>query len=469
MSQLQPFDLGQVRDFAQSWSGDRQGLAAIALAAVQALGADAASQAAAQGLAEPGCVAVVCGQQPALGGGPLYNLIKAAAAIAWAQSLQEQGLPAVAIYWCASDDHDAGEADHVDIVGRNGLLRRLRSPLPRPGLALHWQPAAPGLEMLAAAADQLPGSGLGRAWWQARQAADGEGLGAWQCRLLQACFPESGLICIEARQLRPLWSALAAESLPRWPAAELAQRRRELLSQGLPPAFGDLAYPPWFQDSQDGRRPITPAELDQRLRRNSQDCSPGAALRPILQQLALPAAIYCAGPGELAYHRFLSPIYPALGALPPQLCPRPQISLHDGWLRRGLAAWGLSSAELAPAQALPRPIAAADPSLDLLAQAHQDLAKLVQQAHDEDHQRRLRSGLERLGRLRHELQRSLERGERRRANRPPIGHLRNWLYPRNVAQERVLSCWQALNQYGPELVHRIQACLAAGEKDCKIS
>ena len=57
-------------------------------------------------LRDPNAVAVVTGQQPALFGGPLYNLYKAVTAVRLAQALEEQtGRPHVPVFWIANDDH----------------------------------------------------------------------------------------------------------------------------------------------------------------------------------------------------------------------------------------------------------------------------------------------------------------------------------------------------------------------------
>jgi len=69
-------------------------------------------------LAAGRAIAIVTGQQPALGGGPLFTLAKTAHAVAVARHLSATGTPAVPVFWCASEDHDRGEADHADLIAR---------------------------------------------------------------------------------------------------------------------------------------------------------------------------------------------------------------------------------------------------------------------------------------------------------------------------------------------------------------
>src|SRR4051812_10616106 len=73
------------RDFAARGSWDRAALARIL---DDAIGEPAPAVAAAiAGLRQRDAVCVVAGQQPAVGGGPLYTLVKAAQAVAIARRL----------------------------------------------------------------------------------------------------------------------------------------------------------------------------------------------------------------------------------------------------------------------------------------------------------------------------------------------------------------------------------------------
>ena len=77
------------------------------------LPASAAREAHLQALSQPGTVVVVTGQQVGLLGGPAYTLAKALTAVALARRLERQGVPAVPVFWLASQDHDLREAQRV--------------------------------------------------------------------------------------------------------------------------------------------------------------------------------------------------------------------------------------------------------------------------------------------------------------------------------------------------------------------
>src|SRR5712664_1552252 len=72
---------------------------------------------------ERGAVAVVSGQQVGLFGGPAYAVYKAVTAIRLAEELSDAGIPAVPIFWMATEDHDLDEVRHVTWFNSGKLLR----------------------------------------------------------------------------------------------------------------------------------------------------------------------------------------------------------------------------------------------------------------------------------------------------------------------------------------------------------
>lgn len=395
-------------------------------------------------LGDPASVAVVAGQQPAVGVGPLYTLIKAAQAVVLAQQLTAVGTPAVPIFWCASEDHDLGEAGHADLILRSGEQQRFQHALGGGKASLRFRPAHLWWNGLLAHADQYLGPGIGRDWWLDHAPHPDDGLGAWTCRVLAALFPS--LVCVEAHQLRPLWSSTIAAALERWPVTELNEHRATLLTAGADDAFGTLDDPPLFADRMDGRVALDRATA-QRLLADDPTClSPGAALRPILQQAALPCALFIAGPGELAYHRFIAPLYAALGVARPRLVPRCSMTVVQPWVKRGFDRWGRAPGDSAPPPA-PRP------DRDHLAALDAAIAGL--HADDADLSRRLAGGARRLQRDADRLRASLARGRRHAAELPAWGALQEQLRPGGRPQDRVLSCFQAIWECGPHLAKNL--------------
>lgn len=415
----------------------------------EALARLAGSKTVATRLRDPASVVVVTGQQPAVGGGPLYSLVKTAHAIALARRLTEEGVPAVAWFWCASEDHDLGEANHADLVLRDGNIARVTADLGSGRASLRWRPATRWFDVLVARCQTSLGNGLGTRWLLEHAPLGDEGMGAWLCRLISDLFAGEMLAACEAHQLRPLWADRLADLPASWPAQALEARRNELLAHGHADPFGPLPQAPLFRDRPDGRIAITDP-----LSCPANEVSPGAALRPVLQQIALPAAAAILGPGELAYHASIGPVYPALGAIRPQLVPRCSLTLLPSWAARAAQRLGLDPAALADGSPAGESTAPTQDSDRLTA-----LAAAIEGLGSEDPRTAAAQT-----RLRHELERlraSLTRGARAAAGLPATGTLVNIMRPRGKRQERTLSLFQAIWEHGPglaaELVH------AAGE------
>src|SRR5579872_3066292 len=68
-------------------------------------------------LAQPGTVAVVTGQQVGLFSGPAYTIYKALTAVKLARELTARGIPAVPIFWLATEDHDFAEINQCWTFG----------------------------------------------------------------------------------------------------------------------------------------------------------------------------------------------------------------------------------------------------------------------------------------------------------------------------------------------------------------
>src|SRR5262249_22683532 len=76
-----------------------------------------------------GAVAVVGGQQPGLFTGPLYTILKALSAINLARPITEAGIPAVPVFWIASEDNDYAEIEPAFVLDRDSNLRKIQVDL----------------------------------------------------------------------------------------------------------------------------------------------------------------------------------------------------------------------------------------------------------------------------------------------------------------------------------------------------
>src|SRR3977135_3705549 len=81
---------------------------------------------------EKGAVAVVSGQQVGLFSGPAYSVYKALTAVQIAEELTRGGIPAVPVFWMATEDHDLDEIRHATWFDQ-GKLRRFELPVAETG------------------------------------------------------------------------------------------------------------------------------------------------------------------------------------------------------------------------------------------------------------------------------------------------------------------------------------------------
>src|SRR3954466_14807366 len=108
-------------------------------------------------LAQPGTVAVVTGQQVGLFSGPAYTMYKVLHAVRLAEWLSANGIPAVPVFWLATEDHDFAEVNHVWVFDAAHQpvkleMRRSASAQPVGDIAL----AAPPVRELRTAFQGLP-------------------------------------------------------------------------------------------------------------------------------------------------------------------------------------------------------------------------------------------------------------------------------------------------------------------------
>ena len=89
--------------------------------------------------------------------------------------------------------------------------------------------------------------------------------------------------------------------------------------------------------------------VEEALRRLEADpaaWSPGALLRPLVQDALLPTAAYVGGPAEIAYHAQIAPSYAHFGIPRPALLPRASLTLVEPQQARALEAERLSLGDL---------------------------------------------------------------------------------------------------------------------------
>jgi bacillithiol synthase len=305
-------------------------------------------------LAQPGTVAIVTGQQVGLFSGPAYSVYKALTAIKAASELTRQGVPAVPVFWLATEDHDFAEVDHAWVFGpdHQPIKIGMAGPAdsgshPVGGIALRDIPT----DQLRSALAGLPFADDAVAMVE-RAYQPGETMGSAFARMIQELFAPYGLLLLDPMQraLREMAAPLLGEVVERMPELidALTVRSRELVDRGyhaqvLVDKTTSLAFL-----LQDGRRiALRHQKLStQALVARAADLSPNALLRPVVQDYLLPTAAYIGGPAELAYLAQSQVLYGKLTGRQPAALPRAFFTLLDERSHKRMVRYGVNPTDL---------------------------------------------------------------------------------------------------------------------------
>ena len=331
----------QVLSLAQNFSFPDQERAAI----VAALTKQNSDSEALQKLAKPGTVAVVTGQQVGLFSGPAYTVFKALTAVKLAEYLETNGIPAVPVFWLATEDHDLAEVDHTWVFNEKGTPSRISAS----ALAATGGPVGTTvlndlpLNELRAALGALPfadevmakvngayveGGTLGNAF----EALVKDLLGGFGLLYLNPLHPEirklSAPLLVKAAEKAPeLVSALRERSAELEAAGYHSQVLVEKDSSLLFLLKGTKRLSLRLKESRFISRDVDMSAAD--LAAIADQISPNALLRPVLQDFLLPTVAYVAGPSELAYFAQSSVLYERLLGRMPVIYPRNSLTLLD--------------------------------------------------------------------------------------------------------------------------------------------
>lgn len=308
--------------------------------------APAASMAALEKLGK-GAAAVVTGQQPSVGFGPLYNIYKARTALALAAWLESKGVPAAAVFWNHSDDVRGGDA--VGLPDRENRVREVRLPEPPAGTPLYETGSGEILRMFASVlAEALPHTEFSPALGEVLQSTHRGSIAEAFTRTLLAALGGEGLVVLEPRHLEGERAAGFFERHLREPgklSRAVEEGRRAVIAEGLEDHLGrDVGLDLFEVRSGRRLRVESPGAAKGRL-------SAGVALRPLLQDAVLPTAVYVGGPSEVGYQAALLPAYREFGIDPPVVFPRITATLLEPKIARLVEKAGLSPADLFGAEA----------------------------------------------------------------------------------------------------------------------
>ncbi len=427
-----------------------------------------------QTLAQPGSVTVVTGQQVGLFTGPAYTIYKALTAAKLARQLSTRGTPAVPVFWLATEDHDFAEVNHAwsfdhanrprrfEVNGHSGNNRPVGS------IAIDNWPVDEFRTSLA----ELP-FGDEVASLLEETYSPGTSMGEACRRMLERLLKPYGFLFLDP--LHPTTRKLAAPILSRAVTIGddlntlLLQRDRELEAAGYHTQVHVERGTSLFFLLEEGKRiPIrdlryTPDQLAER----SEQLSPNALLRPVVQDYILPTAAYIGGPAEIAYFAQSQVLYERLLGHMPRLVSRSGFTLFDSRSAKLMERYRLRPKDFFHGEeALRERIASRlvpeglDKHFDeVKAVNDQNFDKLRQavEAFDPTLSDALRKSrakmLHQLSRIHAKVAREILRRDQR--SRDEAEYLYNTVYPHKHLQERFYSILPFLARHGFELVDRL--------------
>jgi bacillithiol biosynthesis cysteine-adding enzyme BshC len=441
-----------------------------------------------------GAVAIVTGQQVGLFGGPLYSLLKAASVLNAAEELSRAGVPAVAVFWLATEDHDLAEIDHALFPAGPGQLRELRS-------SSRGQRNAPvgavrfssEIEKLAEEAAALLGDS---------QAADdlkasyrsGETYGSAFGKLFAQIFRNHGLIFLdpldpELRQIAaPIYSQVleSAEALDR----ELLARGKRLREAGYHEQVKVTAESTLLFSLSGGERTaihranggfligaqrVGKDELLARVRNQPHEFSPNALLRPVVQDYLLPTVAYFGGAAEVAYfaqsavvyQRLLARVTPILSRLSATLVNQRMQKLLKRYRLRitDLFAGAENLKQLLGSRVLPEGL---HDALDVTSDAIRENIEKMQDALQRLEPSLVPAAEKAARKMKYQVERLRTKAARAELRRDQqlerdASELIAGLYPAKTLQERELAGIAMLAEHGPDLLGRF---IEAAKAEC---
>jgi bacillithiol biosynthesis cysteine-adding enzyme BshC len=315
-------------------------------------------------LSHTGTVAIVTGQQVGLFSGPAYTVYKALSAIKAARALSADGIPAVPVFWLATEDHDFAEVDHVWVFGGDHRPVKIQmsgveqtGPRPVGGIAAADFPIA----ALRVALAGLPFADEAVALVEETY-LPGQTMGAAFGSLIRKLFARYELLIIDPmdRAVREIAAPLMKQAVERMPELvdALMARSKELVERGYhAQVLVDQKTSLVFlleggerlalKRSAGGEFVALHHKLSaSQLAQRAAELSPNALLRPVLQDYLLPTAAYIGGPAELAYLAQSQVVYERLLQRQPAAFPRAGFTLVDERSYKRMARYQLNPADL---------------------------------------------------------------------------------------------------------------------------
>jgi bacillithiol biosynthesis cysteine-adding enzyme BshC len=310
-------------------------------------------------LGNPGCVAILTGQQAGLFAGPLYTIYKALTAIKIGDELRARGIPAVPVFWMETEDHDLAEVTHCTVrdsrpafetVDYRGILFQQADMPPRSVGSIHFPESI--RQAVEHYAGRLPEAARKNEIRFLLESAYRPGATFTQAfaELLSRILRGTGLILYDAqeRDAKGLVTNIFSKVLRDADTihAALLERSLELETAGFHSQVSiqqDSTVLFLITDGErralerrgtgfgvkNGSRVFSLEELLEIAAQVPERFSPNVLLRPLIQDHLFPTLAYVGGSSELAYFAQAEVLYRHFGKRMPAIWPRNAFTLVE--------------------------------------------------------------------------------------------------------------------------------------------
>jgi bacillithiol biosynthesis cysteine-adding enzyme BshC len=435
--------------------------------------------------AQPGTVAVLTGQQVGLFSGPAYTVYKALTAARLSEDLNARGIPAVPIFWLATEDHDFAEVDHVWIFDAGHHPVSLHTQAPK-GWQGRQRPAGefpvehppieefrkalagfPHSEEVIAAVEDAYSPGM------THGVTPGVTMGAGFRKLLVKLLGSVGMLVLDPLdpQLRNVGAPFMADALAAAPdlKSALLDRNKELQAAGYHAQVNVEENSSLFFLLENGER-ATLKHKDSEfaaMQERASAISPNALLRPVWQDYLLPTVAYVGGPAELAYFAQSQVLYSRLLGRMPVMTPRASFTLLDARAAKLLSRYGLTMRDTLGSEESLKELIARSLIPESITKLFEETASKMARQLD-----RLGGGLENFdptlaasltksrGKILYQIEKTRKKTERETMRRDARAseesrYLSALLYPHKHLQERFYSILPFLAEHGMDVTDRL--------------
>ncbi len=452
-------------------------------ALVDALREQNGDSAALSKLGQPSTVAVVTGQQVGLFSGPAYTVYKALTAVKLAAQLDKLGIPAVPVFWLATEDHDLAEIDHTWVFNNRGDIRKISlfDAVATGGPVGDVKLKSVPLDDLREALSGLPFADEVVSRLEASYRR-GTSLGSAFTSFLREVLKGYGLLFLDplAPAIRNIAAPFLHDVVGRIPelTGGLRERDKALSEDGYHAQVHVEQDTSLMFVIRDGKRIALRYKDGRFLEKERQysveelqnmplQLSPNALLRPVMQDYLLPTISYVGGPSEIAYMAQAEVLYTKLLGRMPVIYPRNSYTLLDAKTSKLLRRYHLRVPDLLGAEEQVKGRIAAK----MMSPALADEFRSAQTVFDETLGKlqlslaAFDSTLEQAAcksasKIRYQLEK-MSRKTARETMRRDAGamssaeYLRNSIYPHRHLQERFYSIVPFLAKHGMDLPQRL--------------